>query len=84
MDADGKSTSCGYHYIVCDGGTGYLLATAFESKNNIEKYSKDDVSGAPLDEHKYELGSCESPNDGTNGYDSSSLIRSTKNMSGEA
>ena len=84
MDSDGKSTSCGYHYIVCDGGTGYLLATAFESKNNIEKYSKDDVSGTPLDENKYELGSCESPNDGTNGYDSASLIRSTKNMSGEA
>jgi hypothetical protein len=66
MDADGKSTQCGYHFIVCDGGTGYLLATSFESKNNIGKYDKDDVSGTALDENKYELGSCESPNDGTN------------------
>jgi prepilin-type N-terminal cleavage/methylation domain-containing protein len=84
IDAESGATECGYHYVVCDGGTGYLLATAFESKNNIEKYAKDDVSGTPLDENKYELGSCESPNDGTNWYDSSSLIRSTKNMSGEA
>ncbi|MBP6921297.1 prepilin-type N-terminal cleavage/methylation domain-containing protein [Candidatus Gracilibacteria bacterium] len=84
MDATSKPTSCGYHYIVCDGGTGYLIATGFESKSNIDKYKKDDVSGTALDENRYELGSCEVPNNGTNGYDSASLIRSTKNMSSEA
>ncbi len=56
------TTECGYQYAVCDGGTGYLLATRFESKNNVEKYAKDDVSTSDPDQvlkpDLYELGSC--------------------------
>lgn len=53
---------CKYQYAVCDGGTGYILATSFESKNNEAKYIKDDVSTSDpttvLDPKLYELGSC--------------------------
>jgi len=49
--------------VACDGGTGYILGTSFENANNIDKYNQDNVSGNPLDENKYEVGSCESPID---------------------
>lgn len=63
VEADGKTTiNCGYQYVVCDGATGYKLATSFESSNNTTKYAKDDVStsdGAThLSDNLYELGSC--------------------------
>lgn len=56
-------TSCNYKYIACDGGTGYILATSFESKNNVDnKYKKDDVSSSAttslLSDNLYEIGSC--------------------------
>jgi len=61
--ADGETTTeCGYQYAICDGGTGYKLATGFESKNNVDnKYQKDDVSTSDdthLSDDLYELGSC--------------------------
>jgi hypothetical protein len=41
---------CQYYYTVCDGGTGYMLGTHFESKNNVDsKYDKDDVSTSDAD-----------------------------------
>jgi len=63
LEGDGTSTTiCAYQYAVCDGGTGYKLATGFESKNNVEnKYQKDDVSTSDdthLSKDLYELGSC--------------------------
>lgn len=63
LEDDGaNTTTCQYYYTVCDGGTGYLLGTHFESKNNVEsKYDKDDVSTSDstvLHDHMYELGSC--------------------------
>jgi prepilin-type N-terminal cleavage/methylation domain-containing protein len=56
-----STTECGYQYAICDGGTGYKLATRFESKNNVEKYTKDDVSTSDdthLSDDLYELGNC--------------------------
>lgn len=65
LKADGKTaTTCGYFYMPCDGGTGYLIAATFESSNNTGKYGADDVSGKSIDTDKYELGSCNIP--GTN------------------
>ncbi len=64
LEDDGATTTtCQYYYTVCDGGTGYMLGTHFESKNNVDsKYDKDDVSSSDpttvLHEHMYELGSC--------------------------
>ncbi len=63
LAADGTTTvACGYKYAICDGGTGYKLATGFESKNNVDnKYKKDDVSTSDdthLSDDLYELGSC--------------------------
>jgi prepilin-type N-terminal cleavage/methylation domain-containing protein len=64
LEDDGATTTvCQYYYTVCDGGTGYLLGTHFESKNNVDgKYGKDDVSTSDADtvlaDHMYELGSC--------------------------
>jgi prepilin-type N-terminal cleavage/methylation domain-containing protein len=65
---DGASSAttvaCEYQYATCDGGTGYILATSFESKNNVDnKYAKDDVStsggGSYVpDADLYEIGSC--------------------------
>jgi len=59
----GWAIPCQYYYTVCDGGTGYILSTHFESQNNVDnKYGKDDVSSSSLDEvlgdNMYELGSC--------------------------
>jgi len=64
LEEDGTTTTdCHYFYTVCDGGTGYMLSTQFESKNNVDsKYEKDDVSSADPDsvlhDNAYELGSC--------------------------
>lgn len=63
LEDDGATTTeCQYYYTVCDGGTGYLLSTHFESKNNVDaKYAKDDVSTSDetvLADHMYEIGSC--------------------------
>lgn len=63
LDGDGEVATCGYQYAICDGWTGYLLATKFESKNNTEgKYGKDDVSSSDqesvVNDDFYELGSC--------------------------
>lgn len=64
LEDDGATTTaCQYYYTVCDGGTGYMLSTHFESKNNVDsKYDKDDVSTSDPDgvlhDHVYELGSC--------------------------
>ena len=62
LDKDSKAIPCGYKYATCDGGTGYILATTFESSNNISKYTKDDVSTSAttgvLDDNLYELGTC--------------------------
>lgn len=58
----GSTILCQYYYSVCDGGTGYLLGTSLESKNNVDsKYDKDDVSTSDitiLHDDMYELGSC--------------------------
>jgi len=55
---------CRYKYKPCDGGTGYILATSFESKSNADsKYTKDDVSTSAttgLDNNLYEIGNCDS------------------------
>lgn len=68
----------------CDGGTGYIIATVFESSNNTGKYKADDVSGTSIDDNKYELGSCTAA--GTNSTlttvrtsfdDSTDLIKAT-------
>ncbi len=65
LAADGKTAQvCGYHYITCDGGTGYILSTAFESSNNTPKYAADDVSGTSKSATQYELGSCQTPDSG--------------------
>ncbi len=64
LDKDEVTVDCGYQYVVCDGGTGYKLATGFESTNNIAKYIKDDVSTSDdthLSDDLYELGSCNEP-----------------------
>ncbi len=64
LDADAAPVTCTYKYSVCDGGTGYTLATSFESTNNTEnKYTKDDVSTSDdgdytPDDDLYELGTC--------------------------
>ncbi len=68
------ATTCGYRYISCDGGTGYILATSFESSNNIGKYAADDVSGTSLSWEHYELGSCQTPPEGTTFADEDTLI----------
>lgn len=65
LAADGKTAqTCGYHYITCDGGTGYILSAAFESSNNTPKYAADDVSGTSKSATQYELGSCQTPDTG--------------------
>jgi prepilin-type N-terminal cleavage/methylation domain-containing protein len=64
LEDDGiATTTCQYYYTVCDGGTGYMLSTHFESKNNVDnKYAKDDVSSSAPDDtlhdNVYEIGSC--------------------------
>jgi prepilin-type N-terminal cleavage/methylation domain-containing protein len=63
LEGDGETTiECGYKYAICDGGTGYKIATSFESKNNVDnKYKKDDVSTSDdthLSDDLYELGNC--------------------------
>lgn len=64
LEEDGLTTTdCQYYYTTCDGGTGYMLWTHFESKNNVDiKYNKDDVSSADseavLGDNMYEIGSC--------------------------
>lgn len=83
LDAGEKSIHCGYYYVACDGGTGYILGTSFESTGNIDKYNNDNVSGSSLDENKYEIGTCETPNDGTSSLTNDHLLRSSKNISGE-
>jgi prepilin-type N-terminal cleavage/methylation domain-containing protein len=70
LQSDGSSTApCHYQYAACDGGTGYILSTAFESRNNANtKYRKDDVSSDNLDEvvdgNRYEVWNCNSINNG--------------------
>ncbi|MBP6921298.1 prepilin-type N-terminal cleavage/methylation domain-containing protein [Candidatus Gracilibacteria bacterium] len=62
LEADGTTaTLCSYQYAICDGGTGYKLATSFESTSNINKYKKDDVSTSDdkhLSDNLYEIGNC--------------------------
>lgn len=61
LKKDGTVTPCGYKYATCDGRTGYILATTFESTNNLTKYEKDDVSTSDptvLSQDLYELGTC--------------------------
>jgi prepilin-type N-terminal cleavage/methylation domain-containing protein len=59
LDEDGNSTDCGYYYASCDGGTGYVIATTFESENNIRKYTEDDRGGKQAgDDRKFEIGTC--------------------------
>jgi prepilin-type N-terminal cleavage/methylation domain-containing protein len=58
LNAANAATKCGYYYMPCDGGTGYIIAATFESSNNTGKYGSDDVSGTSIDANKYELGSC--------------------------
>ena len=60
---EGTTIVCQYYYTVCESGTGYMLGTHFESKNNVDsKYDKDDVSTSDPDnilhDNMYELGSC--------------------------
>lgn len=59
LDKDGKAVRCQFQYAVCDGGTGYILATYFESSGNISKYTKDDIGGGWAgDPDLYEIGTC--------------------------
>lgn len=60
---DGDLVACHYKYAVCDGGTGFVLATSFEAASNLKKYENDDVSTTetwPLDNNLYETGNCDS------------------------
>lgn len=65
--AAGTPADCHYKYVSCDGGGGYILATSFESKNNVDaKYGKDDVSGnsaGATNADLYELGTCNTYDD---------------------
>jgi prepilin-type N-terminal cleavage/methylation domain-containing protein len=68
LKADSTTTvACHYQYGACDGGTGYILATSFESKSNTDKkYKKDDVSTSDdtgLSDDLYEIGNCNSLED---------------------
>ena len=64
LKADNSTIKCGYGYAVCDGGTGYILSTTFETTDNAKKYSKDDVSSNNADmtlvtsADRYEIGTC--------------------------
>ncbi len=84
LNSNDNPVHCGYYYISCDGGTGFLLATPFESSNNRAKYAQDNVSGITLDPDKYEIGSCNNPAGDVGSFDDSHLIPTGKTISGEA
>lgn len=64
LDGTKVATNCGYKYATCDGKTGYIIATNFETPDNVSKYTKDDVSTTATDPttvmnaNMYEIGSC--------------------------
>jgi len=64
LQSDGSTlVACHYDYATCDGGTGYILSTTFENKNNAStKYRQDDVTSQNaddlLDGSRYEVGNC--------------------------
>jgi prepilin-type N-terminal cleavage/methylation domain-containing protein len=70
LEEDGVSVvDCHYQYAVCDGGTWYIIATAFENKNNaLAKYQQDNVSSENpddvLNDNLYEIGTCNEIIDG--------------------
>jgi len=65
--------ACHYEYKVCDSGTGYALATRFESSANQPMYANDDAGAAAADATRFEMGTCKTACSGTlcpvaNGY----------------
>ena len=63
LKQDWSPTKCGYKYASCDGQTGYVLATSFESPGNAtgpkSKYTQNDLGGDyKPDTNLYAIGTC--------------------------